>query len=262
MSALTLTDVSAGWGRCPVLHDLTLQCAPGEILGLMGPNGAGKSTLMRVLAGDTPLLAGSVHFMGRELSTWPVAERARHLACLPQASGLTFPFTVQEVVALGRLPYQAGRECDAQAVASALKATDTRQLSARLYPHLSGGEQQRVQLARVLCQLEGEQVGAALSEQLLLLDEPTAALDLRHRQDLMKVLGERRARGCTILIALHDINLLSSLCDRILVLDAGRAIALDTPERVLQPSLLQRLYATDFLVQAHPRSGRPLVFPR
>ncbi|TCO78429.1 heme ABC transporter ATP-binding protein [Chromatocurvus halotolerans] len=262
MTTLALHDASAGWGACPVLTGISLRCKAGDIVGLLGPNGAGKSTLLRLIAGDTDLLAGSAELGSKPLASWSSAARARCIAYLPQASSLTFPFTVSEVVALGRLPHAGGRQCDMTLVEWALAATDTQPIANRLYPLLSGGEKQRVQLARVLCQLETDASGGSLDGKLLLLDEPTAALDLRHQQDLVALLRQLAGRGCTVLVALHDINLLSSLCHRVMVVDRGHGIALGTPAEVFSADFLQSLYGTPLCVSTHPTGGYPLVFPQ
>lgn len=261
MTTLVLDKASAGWGACPVLTDISLQCGAGEILGLLGPNGAGKSTLLRLVAGDTPLLAGAADIGGQALDRWSAPARARHVSYLPQASSLTFPFTVSEVVALGRLPHAAGRQADRALIARALETTDTEAIANRLYTLLSGGEKQRVQLARVLCQLEADDRGGSLDGRLLLLDEPTAALDLRHQQQLVALLRELAGRGCTVVVALHDINLLASLCHRVMVIDRGHCTALDTPGRVFSADFLEALYGTALRVTTHPDGGYPLVFP-
>lgn len=261
MRTLALDNASAGWGSCPVLEGISLHCDAGDILGLLGPNGAGKSTLLRLIAGDTDLLDGGAELHGQPLASWSSAARAQRVAYLPQASSLTFPFTVSEVVALGRLPHTAGRRCDMALVEWALEATDTQHIANRLYPLLSGGEKQRVQLARVLCQLETDEKSGPLNGKLLLLDEPTAALDLRHQQQLVVLLRQLARRGCTVLVALHDINLLSSLCHRVMVIDRGRSVALGTPSDVFSVDFLQSLYGTPLRISAHPTGGYPLVFP-
>lgn len=261
MTTLRLENVSAGWGSCPVLSGISVDSDAGEILGLLGPNGAGKSTLLRLVAGDTRLLEGRAELNERSLADWRAGERARAIAYLPQASHLNFPFTVTEVVTLGRLPHAAGRQDDSTLVARALAATDTQHIADRFYTLLSGGEKQRVQLARVLCQLETDDSGGSLQGMLLLLDEPTAALDLRHQQQLVALLRHLAQRGCTVMVALHDINLLSSLCHRVMVIDRGRCIALGAPGEVFSAGFLESLYGTPLRVVTHPAGGYPLVFP-
>ena len=262
MSALLeARALSAGWGGCAVLAGIDLALMRGEVLGLLGPNGAGKSTLLRAMAGELPPLAGSLCFDGRALDAWPPEARARRVAYLPQASTLAFPFTVQEVVMLGRLPHDAGHRADEAIVAAVLRWTDTTHLAGRLYTLLSGGEQKRVQLARVLCQLLHREPEEPLGGRLLLLDEPSAALDLRHQQQLVETVRRLVGRGCTVVLSLHDINLLAGLADRLLVLADGRARALDTPAALLTREFLGEVFGTELAVQPHPLKGYPLVFP-
>ncbi|MEQ8262863.1 heme ABC transporter ATP-binding protein [Pseudohaliea sp.] len=258
---LAARGLSAGWGGCPVLSGIDLQLGSGEVLGLLGPNGAGKSTLLRAMAGDLAPLAGTLALEGRTLADWAPEQRARRVAYLPQASKLAFPFTVHEVVMLGRLPHDAGRRADEAIVAEVLAWTDTNHLASRLYTLLSGGEQQRVQLARVLCQLLHRAPDEPLGGRLLLLDEPSAALDLRHQQLLADTVRNLAARGCSVVLSLHDLNLLSSLADRLLVLADGECRALDTPAALLTRAFLGELFGTELAVQPHPLKGYPLVFP-
>jgi iron complex transport system ATP-binding protein len=258
---LELSGLAAGWGRCPVLEGIDFALAPGEILGLLGPNGAGKTTLLRAIAGELPPLAGHIALDEKPLAAWPAAERARHLAYLPQRSTLAFPFSVAEVVLLGRLPHGSGRRADEAILERALAWTDTTALADRLYTLLSGGEQQRVQLARVLCQLLQRDPDEALPGRLLLLDEPSAALDLRHQRLLADVVRELAGRGCAVVLSLHDLNLLAGLADRLLALAGGRGQALGTPTALLTREFLGQLFETELAVQPHPRGGYPVVLP-
>ncbi|MDP5064479.1 MAG: heme ABC transporter ATP-binding protein [Haliea sp.] len=256
MSLLQLQNVDASpWGD-PVLTDINLEMIPGEVIGLIGPNGAGKSSLLRLLAGDFAPTSGNLLFADKPLQAWPRQALAQKLAFLPQLSLLNFPYTVEEVVLLGRTPHATGARADHDIMREVLRATDTLSLRNRLYTQLSGGERQRVQLARVLAQLWG---GHDMSGALLLLDEPTAALDLAHQQQLATVIADIAARGCAVLLVVHDVNLAASVSHRLLVLDRGQAIASGTPHAVLTPALFRALFHAEVLVQPHPNGRQPLV---
>lgn len=256
MSVLALDSVSAApWGE-PVLVNIQLQMSAGEVVVVIGPNGAGKSSLLRLLAGDFPASSGILEFGGRPLAAWQRRELARHLAFLPQLSLLNFPYTVEEVVLLGRTPHATGARADREIARQALAATDTLGLRNRLYTQLSGGERQRVQLARVLAQIwdNGDMGG-----KLLLLDEPTAALDLAHQQQLAAAIAAIAGRGCAVLLVVHDVNLAAGVGDRLLVLDRGRQVATGAPGDVLTETLFRDLFHAEVLVQQHPNGRQPLV---
>ncbi|MGH8333060.1 MAG: heme ABC transporter ATP-binding protein [Pseudomonas fluorescens] len=244
-------------GRKIVLTDITLELKPGEVLGVLGPNGAGKSTLLGALCGELRAHHGSVWLDERELSDWTGAARAQRLAVLPQVSTLDFAFRVEEVVGMGRLPHQSGRVRDDEIVAAALHAADAGHLSGRSYLALSGGERQRVHLARVLAQLWPGEAG-----QTLLLDEPTSMLDPLHQHTTLQAVREFANRGAAVLVILHDLNLAARYCDRLLLLEGGRPVALDTPEQVLRPEPLKAVFGLEVLVQRHPERGHPLIIAR
>ncbi|EUB73838.1 Iron-chelate-transporting ATPase [Pseudomonas sp. GM41(2012)] len=244
-------------GRKIVLTDITLELKPGEVLGVLGPNGAGKSTLLGALCGELRAHQGSVWLDERELSDWMGTARAQRLAVLPQVSTLDFAFRVEEVVGMGRLPHQSGRVRDEEIVAAALHAADAGHLSGRSYLALSGGERQRVHLARVLAQLWPGEAG-----QTLLLDEPTSMLDPLHQHTTLQAVREFANRGAAVLVILHDLNLAARYCDRLLLLEGGRPVALDTPEQVLRPEPLKAVFGLEVLVQRHPERGHPLIIAR
>lgn len=244
-------------GRKTVLDEVTLQLEAGEVLGVLGPNGAGKSTLLSALCGELAASAGEVSLDGKPLHDWARSQRAQRLAVLPQVSTLEFAFRVEEVVGMGRLPYQSGRVRDEEIIAAALAAADAGHLSGRSYLALSGGERQRVHLARVLAQLWPGQAG-----QTLLLDEPTSMLDPLHQHTTLQAVREFADRGAAVLVILHDLNLAARYCDRILLLENGRPVALDTPEQVLRPDTLQAVFGLEVLVQPHPERGHPLIIAR
>ena len=244
-------------GRKIVLTDITLELKPGEVLGVLGPNGAGKSTLLGALCGELHADHGSVWLDDREMNQWAGTLRAQRLAVLPQVSTLDFAFRVEEVVGMGRLPHQSGRVRDDEIVAAALQAADAGHLSGRSYLALSGGERQRVHLARVLAQLWPGEAG-----QTLLLDEPTSMLDPLHQHTTLQAVREFANRGAAVLVILHDLNLAARYCDRLLLLEGGRPVALDTPEQVLRPEPLKAVFGLEVLVQQHPERGHPLIIAR
>jgi len=246
--------VSAERGGRRVVDGVDLAVHAGEVVALVGPNGAGKSTLLSLMAGDLRPAAGRVVIDGRDVAAWSPPELAVRRAVLPQRHTLSFPFTVADVVAMGRTPW-AGTDAedgDEAAIAEAMRATDVEEFADRPFTALSGGEQARVALARVLAQGTG----------FLLLDEPTAALDLHH-QELVLGVARRRARaGTGVLVVLHDLGLAAAHADRIVVLSRGAVAAAGTPHEVLTEDLLTDVYRHPIEVIPHPRTGTPLVIPR
>jgi len=204
------------WGARTALAGLDFVVEKGDVVGVVGPNGAGKSTLIRVLGRLLRGWTGEVDFDGRPLSAWKAGELARRVAYVPQQTHLVFPFTAREVVIMGRLPHRSGsffeRPEDAAAVAGALARVDAGDLADRPFGELSGGEQQRVVLASALAQ----------RPEVLLLDEPTVHLDLRHQLQLAHILRELHAEGgLTLVLATHDLELATSFCTRVLMLRGG-----------------------------------------
>ena len=254
---LRVEDLQIRRGRKTVLADVTLDLLPGEVLGVLGPNGAGKSTLLGGLCGELHPDQGKVWLDQRPLNEWSGAQRAQRLAVLPQSSTLDFAFRVEEVVGMGRLPHQTGRARDDEIIEAALQAADVGHLCGRSYLALSGGERQRVHLARVLAQLWPGEAG-----QTLLLDEPTSMLDPLHQHTTLQAIRTFADRGAAVLVILHDLNLAARYCDRILLLEAGRPHALDTPAQVMQPEPLKAVFGLDVLVQPHPERGHPLIIAR
>ncbi|KGK82267.1 hemin ABC transporter ATP-binding protein [Stutzerimonas degradans] len=254
---LTATGIAVRRGARLAVKGIDLRLHVGELFGVLGPNGAGKSSLLGALSGELSTAAGAVSLHGRALVDWPARERARHLAVLPQSSTLNFAFRVDEVVALGRLPHDSGREADARIVTEALEAADAAHLRARNYLELSGGERQRVHLARVLAQLWPGGEG-----QVLLLDEPTSMLDPAHQHRVLRVLRDVAGRGAAVLVILHDLNLAARYCDRLLLLAEGCNRASGTPREVLRADLLQSVFDLEVLVQRHPERDHPLIIAR
>jgi len=245
-----------GW----VLDGLTFEVRPGEILGVLGPNGSGKSSLLKILAKVLRPQEGSVKLFGHELIGMPQHEVARAVALVPQESQITFPFSITEMVLMGRFPHHRrniglsglgweGPE-DIRVAAAAMRETDVLHLAHRSITDVSGGERQRAVIARALTQ----------EPNVLLLDEPTAFLDLHHQLDICSILRRlNEERGLTVILVSHDLNLAGQYCDRLLLLDKGRIARLGAPEDVMTPEVLEEVYRCQVLVDRHPQSGLPRV---
>lgn len=204
------------------LRDITLRIAAGACTAILGPNGAGKSTLLDVLAGRAQADRGSLRICGKPLASWSTRALARQRAFLPQASALAFDLRVRDLVALGRSPYRSAPEArfNDEAIETALRRTETWLLRDRLYQQISGGERQRVQLARVIAQI-WRPSGDDAEPRLLLLDEPTASLDPGHRLAVMRLLRDLAQSGIAVLVALHDLNDALRFADQAILLERG-----------------------------------------
>lgn len=244
-------------GRKRLLDTVTLAVSPGEVLALLGPNGAGKSTFLKVLSGEFSQVEDQVMLNGRSRTDWQGNELARTVGVLPQHSELAFPFSAAEVVMLGRLPHSTGNRRDGEIVQQALERVDAWHLRDAAYPSLSGGEKQRVQLARVLTQI-WEDTGTG--PRYLLLDEPTSALDLAHQHQTLQLAREwADEQGVGVLAILHDMNLAATYADRIGLLQNGQLKAVGTVEQVLVPELLEPVFEIGVTLMMHPQQDRPLV---
>jgi len=240
-----------------VLSEFSLALRSGEFVGIIGPNGSGKSTLVRALSRALRPAGGVVLLGDADLyADLSARASARRIAVVPQETAVTLDFTVREVVRMGRAPHLprspfAGESTeDEQIVSEALQAAGVAELAGRAITTLSGGERQRVLLARALAQ----------QPEALLLDEPTSHLDLRHQGELLILARElAHIQGKAVLAVLHDLNLASAHCDRLVLLDAGHVAAQGTPSEVLTAETLQRVYGARVWVRPHPVSGRPLV---
>ena len=254
-------DIGVRLGGKAILEAVSLSLQAGELLAVLGPNGAGKSTLLRVLTGALAPQAGSASLDDRPLKDWNGRELARRRAVLPQSSPLAFGFRAFEVVLLGREPHSgaSSREADLEIAEAAMREADVIHLAERSYSTLSGGEQQRVQLARVLSQVwPGEGAEGAT---FLLLDEPTSSLDLAHQHTILR-LAQRWAReGAGVLAVLHDLNLAARYADRLSLLKAGRLEAEGSPEEVLTAETVERCFDLPVTVSRHPSHDSPYVIP-
>ena len=251
--SLTATGLAVEIDGARLLDAVDFSAAPGRVHALIGPNGAGKSTLLAALAGDRPAAAGTVH-----LGDTPVASRspkalARLRAVLTQEHAVSFPFPVREIVAMGRHPWagSAAADDDDHEIDAAMAATDVSHLAARTVPSLSGGERARVALARVIAQ----------RTPVLLLDEPTAALDLKHQEDVLRLARVHAEAGATVVVVLHDLNLAAAYADDITLLRLGRVVAAGAPADVLTAERIEAVYGQSVEVLPHPRTGAPLVLP-
>lgn len=253
---LRVEDLVCGYGDADVITGITLSVREGEFLGIIGPNGSGKTTLFRAIAGLIAPRKGRIIYKGRDTSAVSRAHLAEEVAILPQFLEANFPFTVEEFVMMGRYPHMSrlSRETpqDRQAVDKALAATGTVSLRGRRISDLSGGERQRCLLAQ----------GLAQEPTLLLLDEPTAHLDIGHQIEALDLLSRlNREEGITVLIVLHDLNMAGEYCERLLLLSGGRVHREGAPRNVLTYQAIEEVYKTVVVVSTNPVSSSPHVLP-
>ena len=252
---LKIQSISVSYGSRQILHEVSLNVGSGEVLALIGPNGAGKSTLIRAASGVIPH-TGHVRTNGDDFASLSPIQRAKYIATVPQAVSMPPAFTVWETVLLGRTPYlgflgQPSKK-DEEIARRSLERVSALPFAERRVGELSGGEQQRVLLARALCQ----------STPILLLDEPTAHLDLQYQVGLLELVTELAHKdNLAVLVALHDLNLAAHYADRIALMVAGSIIAVGKPKEVLQPELIAEAYCLPVQVIPHPFLDVPLVLP-
>lgn len=248
---IEIRDVWAGYGRKPVLRGVSFSVRPGEFVGILGPNACGKSTLLRVISGVLKSQRGSVRTCGHPVDRAPRRVLAREAAVVPQSTEVPFPFTGFEVVLMGRYPRlgRFGREGsgDVEAVRRALGETDTEVLADRPVTQVSGGERQRLMLARALAQ----------EAPLLLLDEATASLDVHRKIDAFDLLTRLHREGTTVLAVMHDLNLAALYCERLLFLKNGQVHTEGPTAEVFRKAVLEAVYETPVEVVPHPTAGRP-----
>lgn len=255
--ALELRAVSAGYhpaSHDDVLRDIDLRLSPGEVVALIGANGAGKSTLLRTIGGVLHASRGQITLDGTPLRQLGPRARAQRIATVPQDGPIPPGLLVEEMVALGRTPYSRAllglTRQDRDSIAWAMRATDVQPLAGRYVDELSGGERQRVILARALAQ----------QPRVLLLDEPTANLDLHHQIAVLELVRDlSRARGLAVLAAVHDLQLAALYCDRLVLLRSGRVLRTGSPEEVLTARLIEDAFGQAVVLSRHPSHGVPLV---
>lgn len=248
---IRVAGLSLGYDQRPVLDGLDFSVAKGEFVGLLGPNGSGKTTLVHALAGMLAPQKGEVFLNGEPLISLASRRRARIVAVVPQSSEVRFPFTCLEIVLMGRYPHRRRQlslaEEDLAKALWAMGETTTGHLADRPVTEISGGERQRVVVARALAQ----------EPALLLLDEATSSLDVRKKVEVFELLTRLNAQGLTIICALHDLNLAALYCRRLLFLKEGRLAEDGATERVFTAATLARVYDTPMEVATHPGYGRP-----
>lgn len=253
---LKIQSLSVDYGTRRILHEVSFDVQSGEVLALIGPNGAGKSTLIRAVSGVIPIASGHVRTNGDDFASLSALQRARYVATVPQVVALPPAYSVWETVLFGRTPYLSflgqPSQKDEDSARQALERVSALPLVDRRVGELSGGEQQRVLLARALCQ----------STPILLLDEPTAHLDLQYQVSLLELVSELAHKDhLAVLVALHDLNLAAHYADRVALMVAGTIKALGKPTEVLQSKLIEEAYCLPVQVIKHPFLGIPLVLP-
>ncbi|MGF7162083.1 iron complex transport system ATP-binding protein [Rhodoligotrophos appendicifer] len=247
-------------GESEILSSVSVQVMPGELTIVLGPNGAGKSTLLAALVGDLLPVSGSITFDGRPLHDFRKGELALRRAVLPQKSHLAFPFTVREVVELGLVAIGTGRgRSHAEVVREALARVGLSDYAARYYQQLSGGEQQRVHIARICCQLAAARSLDATP--YLFLDEPVSNLDLRHQLETLDIARDFADQGGGAFAILHDVNLASLYADRLVIIDKGRVAASGAPAETLTTEIISRVFNVPVEVNRMPRGERPFLLP-
>ena len=235
-----------------VVDDVSLHATSGMFVAVIGPNGAGKSTFLRAIAGVIPLISGTITINGYEISTLTPQQRAYHIAMVPQQSLMPAGFTVREVVAMARYAfrpwYVAQRADDEAIIDAALHDCEMSEYADVYVTHLSGGEQQRVAVARAIAQ----------QANILVLDEPTAHLDLHHQAAIMRVARVLTQRGVLVIAAMHDLNIAAAMADHVLLLHHGKTVAQGAPVDVLQRAVLEQVYRTSLL--CIPHADAPIPF--
>jgi iron complex transport system ATP-binding protein len=253
VSLLEAKSVAFGYGPCEVLDGVSLSIREGDFLGVIGPNGAGKSTLLKLLTRAASPDRGSVEFLGRNLSEYSVKEIARLMAVLPAEMHFSYDFTVREVVKMGRAPYlpfwSEGTEKDLEIVHRAIAASGIEALADRSVRTLSSGERQMAFLAQAMAQ----------QPRILLLDEPTVHLDIRHQVEIFRILEQWNEGGLTVAVILHDLNVAARFCKRLVLMRQGRILRDGPPKEVLTEENLTQLYGIPMKVLPGSGSGAPAV---
>lgn len=250
---LELTQVSVDIDNRRILNNISLDIRAGELLSIAGPNGAGKSTMLNAITGDMPISSGRITVFGEPIAAWDATELAMRRSVLMQNVDVTFPFTVEDIVRMGRSPWEGTPEelDDALIVQSSMAMTEVTALKDRVYTSLSGGERGRAAFARVLAQ----------AAPILLLDEPTAAMDIKHQEMLMRLGRDYAEAGCAVVVIVHALDAAAAWSDRVALLDAGELRAVGTPEEVFTAERLSDVYQCSIEV-LHQADGGLMIAPK
>ncbi|CCE96819.1 ATP-binding protein, ABC transporter [Sinorhizobium fredii HH103] len=254
------SELSVSLAGRPVLHGVSFEAAPGRMTAIVGPNGSGKTTTLKAISGELHLTKGKVTINGRDIARLKPWELALKRGVLPQSTVISFPFTVREIVGLGLSTSGAEVAGNDRTVDDALEAVDLAGFSGRFYQELSGGEQQRVQLARVLCQ-----IAAPVSDgepRYLLLDEPVSSLDIRHQLTIMKLARQFCEQGGGVIAVMHDLNLTAMFSDQMVMMKAGRIRACGAPKDVLTDETMEAVFGCRMQVGIAPARDVPFVLPQ
>ncbi len=254
-TVIQFNDVKTGYGDKEIIKGLSNDIKKGEFVDLIGSNGAGKSTLLKAVSGINPLDGGTITIQGKDNASLTPRDRAKEVAVVPQSFDVDYDFTVRDIVMMGRNPYIGPRDRESDEdrgiVEDALKRTDTLKFADRYFNTLSGGERQKVILARAIAQ----------QTDIILLDEPTSALDLHRQIEVMELIEELNKNGVTVLAVLHDLNLAARYCSRMLLINDGNIIADGTPKEVMTQKNLKQIYDMKMIIRNNPLFNKPEVIP-
>lgn len=256
---LVVERVGVSAGKTRIVQDLSFHAKAGEVLAIIGPSGSGKTTLMKAMTGELPY-SGGITLAGLEVGGLSPEVLAAMRGVLPQASQISFPLNVAEVVGLGLTSSRRERAFRARRIAEALAKVGLSGFEGRSYQELSGGEQQRVQLARVLCQVWDPLPQEGLPHWLF-LDEPVSSLDIKHQVQIMQLAADYAKRGGGVVAVMHDLNLTAAFADQVLVMQGGRRLAFGARDEVMQAELLSKAYDFPLEILTRPGGGRPVIVP-
>ncbi len=254
--SLSVNHLNYTVGSKQLLNDITVVILEPKIIGIIGPNGAGKSTLVKCLSGLLETV-NAIELNGRKIESYSPAELAKVRAALPQESHLTFPFPVKDVVGMSFALSSTSKQHQDELIQQCLEKVAAIELADRNFLSLSGGEKQRVHLARIFAQLMQQQMSEDM--RFLMLDEPTAPLDMKHQFSLFKELKQFKSLNLSSIVVIHDINLAASYCDEIWVIDAGKLVSQAAPQEVISQNMMKQVFDLDVAVSHHGKSAIPII---